>query len=228
MIDITENIKVVKGRIEQACGRAGRNPEDVVLVAVSKTFPPEKIIEAAEGGITDIGENRVQDAYNKFKTVGNRVRWHFIGHLQTNKVKRTLEFADLIHSVDSRHLAEEIDRRAEATGKTAEVLVEVNTTGEESKFGVSPDTAVEFVKSLSDLQNIRITGLMTIGIFSHDPEDARECFVQLRELKDELAECDLPNGEMKYLSMGMSNDFEVAIEEGANIIRVGTAIFGQR
>lgn len=228
MMDITENIRAVKGRIEQACERTGRDPDGITLVAVSKTFPAERIIEAAECGITDIGENRVQDAYDKYRVVSDRVRWHFIGHLQTNKVKKVLEFADLIHSVDSRHLAEEIDRRAQAIGKTAEVLVEVNTTGEESKFGVGPDEAVEFVKGLSDLRNIRITGLMTIGIFSYNPEDARECYVRLRGLRDELTECDLPNGEMKYLSMGMSNDFEVAIEEGANIIRVGTAIFGQR
>ena len=228
MMSIAENIKTVKGRIEQACERAGRDPDDVTLVAVSKTFPAEKIIEAAECGITDIGENRVQDAFDKYCVVGNRVRWHFIGHLQTNKVKKVLEFADLIHSVDSRRLTEEIDRRAQAAGKMAEVLVEVNTTGEESKFGVSPGEAVEFVKSLSNLRNIRIMGLMTIGVFSSDPEDARRCFVQLRGLRDELAEFDLPNAEMKYLSMGMSNDFETAVEEGANIIRVGTAIFGQR
>ena len=225
MSDIAKNIKTVYGRIERAAEKSGRKHQDITLVAVSKTFPAEYIIEAAEHGITDIGENRVQETLAKYELIGNRVKWHLVGHLQTNKVRKTVGVFDLIHSVESVHLAEEINKR---NNNPQKILVEVNTTEEESKFGVGVNDAVNFVREISELPNIAVMGLMTIGVFSADPEESRGYFITLRELKEKIEQYDLGKGEMKYLSMGMSNDFETAIEEGANIVRVGTAIFGSR
>ena len=228
MISIEGNICFANERVKKSALRSGRNWEDIKIVAISKTFPAEYILEAVRYEIKDIGENKVQEASSKYNVIGNKVKWHLVGHLQTNKVKRALEIFDIIHSVDSVHLAEEISKKAEMVQKVAEVLVEVNATGEDSKFGVCPEKAVEFVKEISRLPNMAIMGLMTMGVFSENPEDSRKCFVTLRELKEEIEKFDLGNGNMKYLSMGMSNDFEVAVEEGANLLRIGTAIFGKR
>ncbi len=228
MSSISENIVSVKKRIKYAAERSGRDWREIKIVAVTKTFPAEYIMEAYKYGIKDIGENRVQEAFSKYSVISKSVIWHLVGHLQTNKVKKALEIFDLIHSVDSIRLAEEINRRANSLNKVAEVLVEVNTTSEDSKFGITPKKTVEFVKEISQLSNIAVMGLMTIGVFSENPEDSRKYYVMLRELKERLEDYDLGNGKMKYLSMGMSNDFEVAVEEGANIVRIGTAIFGNR
>jgi len=228
MPSISENIISVKKRIKYAAERSGRDWREIKIVAIAKTFPAEYIIEANKYGIKDIGENRVQEALSKYSVISKSVIWHLVGHLQTNKVKKALEIFDLIHSVDSIRLAEEINKRAGSFNKVAEVLVEVNTTSEDSKFGITPKKTVEFVKEISQLSNIAVMGLMTIGVFSENPEDSRKYYVMLREIKDQLEDCDLGNGKMKYLSMGMSHDFEVAVEEGANIVRIGTAIFGNR
>ena len=226
MMSIAENIKAVKGRIEKACGRANRNPEDVTLVAVSKTFPAEKIIEAAECGITDIGENRVQDAFDKYCVVGNRVRWHFIGHLQKNKVKYIIQFTEFIHSVDSMKLAVEIAKRAESINKVQKVLLEIKTSNEATKFGLTQKDEIFRVAGFcEDNKNIDLQGLMTMAPFVNDEKIIRDSFSRLRNLLEELNK----NGfNLKHLSMGMTNDYEIAIEEGATMLRIGSAIFGRR
>jgi hypothetical protein len=225
---VEDNINSVKKRIKATCQKIGREANEIILVAVVKTIPAEIVKKAVEHGIDHIGENRVQEAEQKFEQLGKIATWHLVGHLQTNKVKKALQIFDLIHSVDSYHLAQEISKHAEQLGRTIPCLVEVNTSGEASKYGVMPEAALEFVTKISFLPAIQIMGLMTIGAFLPDPEQVRPCFKLLRELKDEIQRKDLENITMKYLSMGMTNDFEVAIEEGANMIRVGRAIFGER
>ncbi|MBM3239187.1 YggS family pyridoxal phosphate-dependent enzyme [Candidatus Poribacteria bacterium] len=237
MSEIKANIIKIRERIAQAAKRSGREPESIQLVAVSKTVPVEKIIEAVDAGITDIGENRVQEADQKYQAIYKDeaisllckpMKWHLVGHLQTNKIKRALEIFDMIHSVDSIHLMDAIEKRAAQMDKVVDVLVEVNTSAEETKYGVKPEEIVDFMERASQYDHLRVRGLMTIGLFAKDPEVVRPCFQQLRELRDKVANLNLPSIEMKYLSMGMTNDFEVAIEEGANIVRIGTAIFGPR
>lgn len=207
---------------------SGHRNEDITLVAVTKNVEPERIIEGIDAGIKIIGENRIQEAEEKFKFITKDVEKHLVGHLQTNKVKKALELFDLIQSVDSLHLAQEISKKAKEKGKPAEVLIEVNTSGEPSKYGVKPEEVSNLVEEISRLENIKIKGLMTVGLFTEDIEKARPCFVKLRNLFENLKSPKKENVEMKYLSMGMSSDFEVAVEEGANMIRVGTAIFGPR
>jgi pyridoxal phosphate enzyme (YggS family) len=171
----------------------------------------------------------VQELLQKRKALGRRdVRWHFIGHLQSNKVKYIADWIHLIHAVDNRALAQEIDKRARQANRTIECLIEVNTTGEQTKFGVKPEAALEFVQSLAALQNVRIAGLMTIGPFLPDPEGSRPMFRRLRALNEEIRQLGMPNATMRHLSMGMTGDFEIAIDEGATLIRIGTAIFGKR
>ena len=225
---IADNVREVMGRIEAAASRALRDPADVRLVAVTKTVEPARIIEAIEAGVTRIGENRVQEAERKFTGELPPVEKHLVGHLQTNKVKKALPLFDMIQSVDSVRLAREISRQCRADGSAADVLVEVNTSGEETKFGLEPDEVVEVVEQLADLPGLRVLGLMTIGAFLPDPEDVRPCFRRLRELRDIIEEKVIPGISMEHLSMGMTNDYEVAIEEGATIVRVGRAIFGER
>jgi len=225
---IANNIINVKQRIADACRKADRAPNEVTLIAVSKSFPAGIIKTAVEHGIDHIGENRVQEAEAKFEQLGKIASWHLVGHLQTNKVKKALQIFDFIHSVDSYHLAEEISKRALQAEKEIECLVEVNTSGEETKFGISPEDTVDLIKKIALLPGIHIKGLMTIGAFLPDAEDVRPCFKMLRETRDEVQRAGVENVETKYLSMGMTNDFEVAIEEGANMIRVGRAIFGER
>jgi hypothetical protein len=223
------NIENIRRRIQIACQRAGRSPEEVTLVAVSKTFPAGSIREVVECGVPDVGENYVQELVRKQEMLANpSIRWHFIGHLQTNKVKFIGSFIHLIHAVDNTRVAAEINRRASAVGRTIDILVEVNTTGEQSKYGVQPDDAGRLMNDFSDLQNIRVTGLMTMGLFGPDPEASRPAFRRLRLAKDRLSDMKQRNVDLKHLSMGMTGDFEVAIEEGATIIRIGTGIFGQR
>ena len=227
-VNIARNVEQVRARVADACARVGRDPSEVLIVAVSKTFPPEAIREAVAAGIAHIGENRVQEAYQKFQALGRIATWHMVGHLQTNKVKRALEFFDWIHSVDSLHLAEEINKRAERLGREfVDVLVEVNTSGEASKYGVSPSEAAGLVEKIDALPKVRVQGLMTIAPIVEDPEEARPYFVQLRELRDELLRKGAAES-LPHLSMGMTDDFEVAVEEGATMVRIGRAIFGER
>ncbi len=226
---IAGNIEHIRNRIAERCTSVGRNPSDITLLAVSKTFSADHIAEAVRQGVVDIGENYVQELLLKKSALhDDRIRWHFIGHLQSNKIKYIAEWITLIQTVDTTALAREIDRRGDRLHRVMDILLEVNTTGESAKFGIQPDRALDFVKQLADLKNIRILGLMTIGPFLPDPEGSRPMFRQLRMLRDEITALGQPNVSMKHLSMGMSGDFEVAIEEGATILRIGTAIFGSR
>ncbi len=220
MSDISKNLIKVREDIRKTAVKANRDPDLIKLVAVTKTFPVEVIIEAIEAGVRAIGENRVQDAYQKYKVIGNKVEWHLIGHLQRNKAKRAVEIFDLIHSVDSLRIAEEINKHALRINKIQDILIQVNTSGEVSKFGISPNHLRGFLNELVGFENIRVRGLMTIAPIKDDPEDTRPCFRALRRLADDIG--------MEYLSMGMSGDFNVAIKEGSNIVRLGTILFGPR
>lgn len=226
---ISENIETLRGRIARACDRAGRDPAGVTLVAVSKTFPVDAVRDAVGAGVRDVGENYVQELLAKREALNDDVvRWHFIGHLQANKVRHVVGWITMIHSLDAPALAHEVDKRAKLAGRVIDCLVEVNTTGEGSKFGVAPEATQDFVQQLSELDSIRIAGLMTIGPFLPDPEGSRPMFRRLQELRDQIAALHQTNATMTHLSMGMTGDFEVGIEEGATMIRIGTAIFGRR
>jgi hypothetical protein len=225
---LTEKIVEVLQNIDRAAQRSGRTAKDIRLVAVTKTIPGAIVLQALAAGITDIGENRVQEAKAKYSLIGSQAKWHLIGHLQTNKVKTALEIFNLIHSVDSLDLAKEIDRKSEVLKKKANILIQVNTSFEKSKFGCEPDRTPELVEEVASMKNIQIHGLMTIGAFLPNPEQVRPSFAYLRELRDKIKEQSFPGVSMEILSMGMSNDYRVAIEEGSNMIRVGTAIFGAR
>jgi PLP dependent protein len=226
---IAENFKNLQKHVELACQKCGRTKDDIQIIAVSKTFSIEKIRDAVAAGQIDFGENYVQELREKQQVfVGQQIRWHFIGHLQSNKAKYIAEFVYLIHSVDDLNLGNEIDKRARQCNRVQDVLVEVHTTDEASKFGVRPEKTIELVKELSRLQNLKICGLMTMGPFADDPNLSRLSFRQLTELKRQIETEGIEHVDMKHLSMGMTHDFEVAIEEGATILRVGTAIFGER
>jgi pyridoxal phosphate enzyme (YggS family) len=203
-------------------------PEGVELVAAAKTRTPEEILSAAESGVRIIGENYVQEAQRAFELVGHKVKWHFIGHLQRNKVKKAVKIFDMIETLDSLELADEIDKRSRQYGKSMPVLIEINSGKESQKFGVIPDELEGFILAAARFENMRIKGLMTMGPAFGDPEDARPYFIATKKLFDQLKALDIPGVEMRYLSMGMTNSYRVAIEEGANIIRIGTKIFGPR
>jgi len=203
-------------------------PPGVELVAAAKTKTPEEILEAAEAGVKIIGENYVQEAAAAFSVVGQRVKWHFIGHLQTNKVKKAIDIFDMIETVDSVELAREIDKRCEAAGKIMAILIEINSGEEEQKFGVRPADAEALINEIATFRNIKPEGLMTMGPFEGDPENSRPYFKVTKNLYDRVKALNLPGVEMKYLSMGMTNSYRVAIEEGANMVRIGTKIFGPR
>jgi pyridoxal phosphate enzyme (YggS family) len=225
---IRENIEAINRNKDEIAGRAGRKPGEVLLVAVTKTRTAEEINEAVDAGITDIGENKVQEIQDKFEAV-KPVRWHMIGHLQTNKVKYIIDKVSMIHSVDSFHLAEEIDKRAAQHGITMDILVQVNTAMEESKFGITSEETGKLIEDILErCPNIRIRGLMCIAPFEDDPEDVRVFFRETKTLYDKYEQLSHPRLEFRYLSMGMSHDYEAAIMEGSNLIRVGTAIFGER
>lgn len=225
-------LRGLEDRIAAAATRAGRDPAGVTVVAVTKTVPVELIEEAIGLGVKHVGENRVQEASAKFDKIGRKVTWHMVGHLQSNKVKRALEIFDVIQSVDSVRLAEAISQRVievqSRTRQRADVLLEVNTSGEASKFGFRPEDVNAAVEEICVLEELRVRGLMTVGPLVEQSQDARQAFVLLRSLADGVSKLGLPNVEMSVLSMGMSGDFEVAVEEGATLIRVGTAIFGPR
>ena len=226
MSDVSENLQRVREQMAQSAERSGRSADAVTLITVSKTWPAEVVQKVVDVGANVLGENRVQEAEGKVGGVQGDVSWHLIGHLQRNKVKSAVELFDVIHSVDSLRLAREIGKRAVQAGMRARVLVQVNTSGEGSKFGVEPDEAMDVVGQMAEMDGLGIEGVMTIGAFEPDPEAVRPEFVQLRELRDRIAAAYLPGVSMAELSMGMTNDFEVAIEEGATMVRVGAAILG--
>jgi pyridoxal phosphate enzyme (YggS family) len=225
MGDIFENIKEIRKRIEASALSSGRDPSAIKLVAVTKGVDPIRIREAISAGAKYLGENYVQEARGKISDIGHNVEWHFIGHLQTNKVKYIFDLFQMIQSVDSLHLAKEIDRRAHKAGKRMRILVQVNTSGESSKFGIEQEEAINIVEELSKFDGISLEGLMTMAPYSDDPEASRPYFRNLRMIRDQLLERGIYINE---LSMGMSQDFEVAIQEGATMVRIGTAIFGPR
>jgi pyridoxal phosphate enzyme (YggS family) len=228
MASIRDNLLMVLDRMDQAAKRAGRDPEEIKLVTVSKTVEPARIREAIEAGVTILGENYVQEARRKIEEIGHGIQWHMIGHLQTNKAKYAVSLFDYVHSIDGISLAREIDRRAAQKGRRVRALVEVNLSGETSKFGIAPEDVMELIQHVASLKHISIEGLMTMPPYFDDPERARPYFVGLRELRDRVRREKIEGLRMDELSMGMSGDFEAAIEEGATMIRVGTAIFGER
>lgn len=223
---IRENVLEVRERIAAACLRVKRDPDTVKLIAVTKNRSIEEIKEAIAAGVTDLGENRVQEALLKYEALkGPATEWHMVGHLQTNKVKEAVRVFDLIHSVDSPRLAEEIDKQAAKINKIQDILVEVKTSAEATKFGLKPDAATGFIQEISGLKNINMMGLMTIAPVVGNPEQARPYFRELKDLRDNINLSSVLCSPLSILSMGMTDDFEIAIEEGADIVRVGRAIF---
>jgi len=203
-------------------------PDGVQLVAAAKTRQPEEVLEAVESGVKIVGENYVQEAERAHEVVGNRARWHFIGHLQKNKAKKAVRIFDMIETVDSVEIAGEIDKRCAQIDKIMPVLIEINSGREKQKSGVLPESVEQLAREVSAFQNIRVTGLMTMGPRFGNPEDSRPYFVETKKLFEKIKKLNLPNIEMKYLSMGMTNSYKVAVEEGANIVRIGSKIFGER
>ncbi|MGH2792283.1 MAG: YggS family pyridoxal phosphate-dependent enzyme [Actinomycetota bacterium] len=220
-----ERLKAVRSSIEAAALRSGRGPSAVTLVAVSKTWPADVALEAIRAGVTDLGENRAQEFKEKVALLEGKARWHFIGHLQTNKVRQVVGACELIHSVDRRALAEAIDRRASTRGLVQDVLIEVNVAGDPNKHGIEPGKAVALAAEVDALAGLRVRGLMTMPPYPEDPEESRPYYKELAALSEQLLE-ELP--QAAELSMGMSRDFEIAVEEGATLVRIGTAIFGPR
>ena len=225
---INENLMQVRKNIEAACQKAGRNPEEVTLIAVSKTKPVPMLEEAYQAGSRDFGENKVQEIMDKYPVLPDDIRWHMIGHLQRNKVKYIEDKVSLVHSVDSLRLAEEISRQAEKKQTELDILVEVNIAQEESKFGTSRAEAAQLVEEIAKLPCIHVKGLMTIAPFVEHPEENRKYFRQIKELSVDIEKKNIDNVSMSVLSMGMTNDYMVAVEEGATMVRVGTGIFGER
>lgn len=215
---ITENIKRILEEL----------PEGVGLVAAAKTRTPEDILEAIDAGVKIIGQNYVQEAEAAFEAVGRRARWHFIGHLQKNKVRKAVRLFDMIETLDSLELAQEIDKRAAQNARSLPVLIEINSGREPQKFGVLPEEAEALARQIAPLTHVRIQGVMTMGPYMGDPEDARPYFVETRRVFERLGTCAIPGVEMTFLSMGMTNSYRVAVEEGANLVRIGTLIFGPR
>ncbi len=203
-------------------------PDGVELVAAAKTRKPEEILEAIEAGMKIVGENYVQEAERAYAVAGDRVRWHLIGHLQRNKVKKAVKIFDMIETVDSVEIAREIDKRCSQIDKVMPVLIEINSGREKQKSGVFPEEAEQLIREASSLQNIRVKGLMTMGPRFGNPEDARPYFVETKKIFEKIKKLNLPNVEMKYLSMGMTNSYKIALDEGANIVRIGSKIFGER
>ncbi|HXP59333.1 MAG TPA: YggS family pyridoxal phosphate-dependent enzyme [Dongiaceae bacterium] len=225
-MDLAENLKAIQQRMAAACARAGRDPATVTLLAVTKGQPPEAVAEAAKLGLTLFGESKVQEAKAKIPLCPGRLRWQLIGHLQTNKCREAVELFEMIQSVDSLHLAQEINKRAEQAARTMPILLEVNAAGEASKFGYSPERLLSEFSQINALPRLEIHGLMSVPPWTPDPEKVRPLFRQLRALKDQCER--LLGAPLPHLSMGMTGDFEAAIEEGATMVRIGTALFGER
>ncbi|MDI9479673.1 MAG: YggS family pyridoxal phosphate-dependent enzyme [Syntrophomonadaceae bacterium] len=227
MPNLDRNLNDIRQRIAAACAVVGRDPNSVTLVAVSKTVSVETVQEAVKLGVTDFGENRVAELVHK-KTLVPQVRWHMIGRLQTNKVKDVVGKACLIHSLDRWNLAESLHKRAEMLGETVPVLLQVNIAGEEQKAGLPSDEVLPFLQSMDQLPQVKIMGLMTMAPISDEAEASRPIFRELAQLRERLQQHEIPNISLQYLSMGMSQDFEVAIQEGANLVRIGSSIFDNR
>ena len=225
---VRENLIKVQQKIDEACERSGRDPKEVTLIAVSKTKPIEMIEEAIDAGKTQFGENKAQEMKEKHDALPDDIKWHFIGHLQTNKVKYVVGRATLIHSVDSLHLAEAIEKESEKKNLVSDILIEVNVACEESKFGLKTDEVEKLVRDVAKLPHLRVKGLMTIAPFVENAEENRNIFRELKALSVDIAAKNIDNISMDILSMGMTGDYEVAVEEGATLVRVGTGIFGER
>ena len=225
---ILENIKQVEENIIKSCEKVGRDPKEVTLIAVSKTKPYTAIEEALPSGVLDYGENKVQELTEKYEIFPKDIRWHMIGHLQRNKVKYLVGKVELIHSVDSLRLANQIETEFAKKNEIANILIEVNMANEESKFGITSETTEQLVREISKLEHVRIKGLMTIAPYTDNPETNREYFRNMKKLSVDITEKNIDNVSMNVLSMGMTGDYQVAIEEGATMIRVGTGIFGER
>lgn len=226
--DIKSNLDNIYDRIKAAAEKSGRKLEDINIIAVTKTVQTDRMQSVYEYGIRNMGENRVQELLEKYEELPADVRWHLIGHLQTNKVKYIIDKVEMIHSVDSLELAREINSRAGKHNRKMDVLLQVNVSGEETKFGISPEKVSEYVNEIANMDNISLRGLMTIAPYAQDPQDIRPVFRNLYNIYIDIKRKRIDNVSMDYLSMGMSNDFEVAVEEGANMVRVGTGIFGKR
>jgi len=227
-LSIAGNLKIIRERIASAAGRVGRDPDEITIVAVTKTVDPARIREALREGIRIFGENRVQEARDKIADIGRDVSWHMIGHLQTNKVKSAVSLFDEIHSVDSLRLARELDREAGKQGKKLPVLVQVSLAGEAQKFGIEEKEVFSLIRVITGMDHLKLMGLMTIPPFYEDPEKGRPIYRRLRRIRDQVVAMGLPGVEMEHLSMGMSHDYQVAVEEGATRVRIGSAIFGER
>ena len=226
---LNKNLADIKQRIQNAANACGRDPKDIKLVAVSKTVEVERVQQAIEAGITILGENYVQEARDKITTLSRYpVSWHFIGHLQSNKSKYVIRLFDLIHSVDRLKLAKELNKQARKLDKIQDILIQVNISGEATKSGIAQTAAIDLVKKISALEHLCIKGLMTMPPYFNEPEKVRPYFAALRELSDQIRDLNIANVDMNELSMGMTGDFEVAIENGATLVRIGTAIFGER
>ena len=225
---VTESLKEVEKKVEEACKRAGRERSEVTLIAVGKTKPVEMLQEIYDTGVRDFGENKVQEMMDKYEVMPKDIHWHMLGHLQRNKVKYLMGKVALIHSVDSLRLAQEIRAQSVKHEVTTDILIEVNIAGEASKFGTTREEAIALVEAAAKLPNIHICGLMTIAPYVENPEDNRKYFQQIRQLSVDIKRKNIDNVDMHVLSMGMSGDYEVAIEEGATMVRIGTGIFGAR
>lgn len=228
-IQVERNLSHIRARINKACEKVGRNPEEVKLLLATKTVSSENINRAIAAGESLIGESRAQELNEKHHLLQlDDAELHFIGHLQTNKVNQVLNYTSFIHSVDRIRLANRLHNRLTTEGRTANILIQVNTSYEESKFGVAPEVAIDLIEEVSKLDSLKIKGLMTIGKLSSEADEARKCFRLLKSIQEEVEAKNIPGVEMDILSMGMTDDFEIAIEEGSTMIRVGTAIFGER
>ena len=225
---INENISKIRENIVKACEKAGRNPEEVTLIAVSKTKPVSAIEEALLSGTLDYGENKVQELCDKYDVLPKNIRWHMIGHLQRNKVKYLVGKTYLVHSVDSLRLAEQIEKEFAKHNQVCDILVEVNKAQEESKFGINAKETEELIRKIAKFEHVRIKGLMTIAPYTEDPESNREYFREIKKLSVDIRDKNIDNVSMDVLSMGMTGDYMVAVEEGATMVRVGTGIFGER
>jgi PLP dependent protein len=226
--NIAANINTIKQRIAAAAAKSQRDTDSIKLLAVTKTVSSTAIVEAIDAGITMFGENYVQEAKEKIAVIGPRAQWHMIGHLQTNKAKYAVNLFNYIHSVDRMDLARELDKKAHLTGHKMNILIEVNVSGEKTKNGIPAAAAISLVKDVSRLENLFVRGLMTMAPYSDNPENSRRYFAGLRNLRDDIIRAGITGILMEELSMGMTDDFEVAIEEGATIVRIGRAIFGER
>jgi len=226
---IKENIQEIKDRIDSACQRSGRNTSEVTLIAVSKTFSRDEIKETVGAGIPDIAESYVQEMTGKYEELKTEpINWHFVGPLQRNKIKYIIDFVHLIHSVESVKVCQEIEKRASRLDREVDILIEVNTSDEPQKHGIKPEEALGLFNEIAVFDYVKVRGLMTMAPFVDNPADARPSFKKLYELREQLLQGGVPDIQLKHLSMGMSNDFEVAIEEGATLVRIGSGIFGER